>query len=75
MKDQAITAIIKQLKSLNKIVIISSHILSILQDIVDEIYLLEGGKVTMHEPDSPTLIAELEKTAVDDKMRRLGFDI
>lgn len=41
-----ITGIIKKLKELNKIVIISSHIFSTLNDTCDEIYLLENGLIT-----------------------------
>jgi ABC-2 type transport system ATP-binding protein len=38
-----ITGIIQKLKSLRKIVIISSHIFSTLNDTCDEIHLLRGG--------------------------------
>lgn len=41
-----ITGIIKKLKELNKIVIISSHIFSTLNDTCDEIYLIENGFFT-----------------------------
>lgn len=41
-----ITGIIKRLRELNKIVIISSHIFSTLNDTCDEIYLLENGVFT-----------------------------
>lgn len=51
--------IIKHLKSINKTVIISSHILSTLTDTCDEIILLEKGTVSApFEKDSYHLISE-----------------
>jgi len=58
------TAIIEELKKLNKIVIISSHVFSTLSKICDRIYLLKEGKI--EKSVSKEKYAELENEMIQD---------
>jgi len=70
-----ITEIIQKLKSLNKIVIISSHIFSTLNDTCDEIILLKNGTIDQHvqKENFPQLEAEMKEFMIGDKIERLGL--
>jgi len=61
--NMIITEIIHKLKSLNKIVIISSHIFSTLKDTCDEIHLLKNGQ--FQEAVQKEQFHELEATMKD----------
>jgi len=67
--------VIKTLKTLGKTVVISSHILSTLTDVCDEIYLLKDGslgeKITPEMYD--TLDVEMKDFSVGDCIERLGL--
>jgi len=70
-----ITEIIHQLKSLGKIVVISSHIFSTLNDTCDEIYLLKAGKLAnrvLHK-DFGSLEQEMKDFSIGNRMERLGL--
>jgi len=70
-----ILEVIKTLKSLGKTIIISSHILSTLTDVCDEIYLLKdgflGGKITPEMYN--TLDVEMKDISVGGYIERLGL--
>ena len=70
-----ITEIIHQLKSLGKIVVISSHIFSTLNDTCDEIYLLKAGKLANRvlRQDFGRLEKEMKDFSIGDRMERLGL--
>ena len=70
-----ITEIIQKLKSLKKIVIISSHIFSTLNDTCDEIILLKNGTIDQHvqKENFETLEAEMKEFMIGDKIERLGL--
>ena len=70
-----ITEIIQKLKSLNKIVIISSHIFSTLNDTCDEIILLKNGTIDQHvqKENFEILEAEMKEFMIGDKIERLGL--
>ena len=70
-----ITDIIHKLKSLNKLVIISSHIFSTLKDTCDEIYYLKKGEIIMRYPSSSFHILEknLKEIAIGNKIDVLGL--
>ena len=67
--------LIRELKTLGKTVIISSHIFSTLSDTCDEIYLLSHGeiikKVTRDHFD--TLELEMRAFSIGNKIERLGL--
>ena len=70
-----IVQIIKKLKSLNKIVLIASHIFSTLTESCDEIYLLKEGKIIMG--GDQTHFNSIEKsmigTMLNEKIDQLGL--
>lgn len=70
-----ITEIIHKLKSLNKIVIISSHIFSTLSDTCDEIFLLDRGNIikSVQKADFSALEAEMKQATVGNKIEKLGL--
>ena len=67
--------IIKKLKELNKIVIISSHIFSTLNDTCDEIHLLQKGAPlkTFQKSDFHTLEEEMKSIMIGNKIENFGF--
>ena len=67
------TEIIHKLKELNKIVIISSHIFSTLNDTCDEIHLLKNGVLvkTVKKEEFSLLEAEMKEMTVGNKIERL----
>ncbi len=71
--NMLITAIIKELKALQKTILISSHIFSTLNDSCDEIVLLSKGKVTKQvQKDSYAALEEsMKQTVVGDKLSKI----
>lgn len=70
-----ITEIIKELKRLNKTVIISSHIFSTLSDTCDEVYLLKQGEIARKVSGGAIseLEDELKKQSITGKIEQLGL--
>lgn len=70
-----LTELILKLKSRNKVVIISSHIFSTLQDTCDEIHVLKKGSPirTILKPDFKSLEDEMKAVHMGDKLDRLGI--
>ncbi len=68
-----ISEIILKLRSLNKIVIISSHIFSTLNETCDEIIFLENGQVTkiVQKEDFKKLESEMKAILIGDKIDKL----
>jgi len=68
-----ITEIIKKLKSLNKTIIISSHIFSTLSETCDEIHLLKEGEFvkSVHKEDFKKLEQELIDFTVGNAIEKL----
>ena len=64
-----------KLKSLNKIVIISSHIFSTLNDTCDEIILLKNGRIDQHvqKENFGILESEMKEFMIGDKIERLSL--
>jgi ABC-2 type transport system ATP-binding protein len=67
-----ITEIIHKLKSLNKTVIISSHIFSTLSETCDEIHLLKEGELIqkVEKRNFSVLEAEMKKTTIGDRVEK-----
>lgn len=70
-----ITDIIHQLKELDKTVIISSHIFSILRDTCDEILLLRNGEFIkkVSREDFNKLETEMKEITIGNKIKKLGL--
>ena len=70
-----ITEIIHRLKSLDKTLIIASHIFSTLSDVCDEIHLLHKGKLikSVQKEQFTALEAEMKTFCIDDKVDRLDL--
>ncbi len=70
-----IAEIILKLKSLNKVVIISSHIFSILSETCDEIHVLENGTFTeqVGKKDFHLLDEKMRKFAVGNRIEKLNL--
>ena len=70
-----IAEIIRKLKSLNKTVIISSHIFSTLSETCDEIFLLKDGEIIkrVFREDFKALEEELKVFAIGNKIEKLGL--
>lgn len=68
-----ISEIISELKAMNKIVLISSHIFSTLSKCSDEIRLLKNGSFdkTVMKKDFPELESEMRKFVIGDKIEKL----
>lgn len=68
-----ITEIIHKLKSLDKTIIISSHIFSTLSDTCDEIHLLSKGSFikSVQKTDFPLLEMEMKQMAIGSKIENL----
>jgi ABC-2 type transport system ATP-binding protein len=73
--NMIITAIIQQLKTLGKTVLISSHIFSTLNDTCDEILLLREGAFVKRvaRGDFQELDEEMKSFALGDRIERLGL--
>jgi ABC-2 type transport system ATP-binding protein len=70
-----VTEIIHRLKSLNKTLIIASHIFSTLSDVCDEIHLLHQGKLikTVQKEDFADLETEMKTVSIDNKIDKLNL--
>lgn len=70
-----LTEIIHTLKTLNKIVIVSSHIFSILSDTCDEIHLLRKGQQmkSVQKDDFMDLEEEMKSMSIGNRIERLGL--
>ncbi len=70
-----LTEIIHTLRRLNKVVIVSSHIFSTLQDTCDEIHLLRKGEQvrTVQKNEFKELEEEMKLFSIGDKIERLGL--
>lgn len=70
-----ITEIIGKLKRMGRIVILSSHIFSTLQDTCDEIHLLDNGQFrrSVTREAFAELEAEMKDSMVGDKMERISL--
>ncbi len=70
-----LTEIIHVLKSLNKVVIVSSHIFSTLSDTCDEIHLLrKGEQIKSVQRDAfKELEAEMKSFTIGNKIEKLGL--
>ncbi|MBB6005426.1 ATP-binding cassette domain-containing protein [Arcicella rosea] len=68
-----ITEIIHKLKSLDKTIIISSHIFSTLSDTCDEIHLLNKGSFikSVQKTDFPVLEMEMKQMTIGSKIENL----
>jgi ABC-2 type transport system ATP-binding protein len=68
-----LTEIILKLKALNKIVLISSHIFSTLNDICDEIHLLKKGELikTVKKNDFKSLEQEMKEIIIGNRIEKL----
>ncbi|MEN9445042.1 MAG: hypothetical protein RIS47_1933, partial [Bacteroidota bacterium] len=71
-----ITEIIHKLRSLNKIVIISSHIFSTLNDTCDEIYFMKHGAFIKSVPKEGFVSLELEmkEVSIGNRIEMLGLE-
>jgi ABC-2 type transport system ATP-binding protein len=70
-----ISEIIRRLKSENKIVIIASHIFSILSEVCDQIFVLNEGKIEqiVHRDDFDSLDERMKERFIDNKLDGLKF--
>ena len=70
-----ITEIIKELKKLEKTVLISSHIFSTLAETCDEIYLMKNGEIIQQvaQIDFNKLEAEMKKITVGNRIDKLAL--
>lgn len=70
-----ITEIIHKLKTLDKTVIISSHIFSTLSDTCDEIHLLNKGSFikSVQKADFQALETEMKQMTIGNKIEKLGL--
>jgi ABC-2 type transport system ATP-binding protein len=73
--NMIIAAIINQLKTLEKTVIISSHIFSTLHDTCDEIHLLKEGKFIrrVEKNEFNSLEEEMKRVTIGNKIELLGL--
>lgn len=70
-----ITEIIRKLKELEKIVLISSHIFSTLSVTCDEIHLIKDGQIirSVEKPEFEILENEMKEIVMENKIDRLGL--
>ncbi len=74
--NMLILDIIQQLKTLNKVVVISSHIFSTLSDTCDEIHLLRDGNFvkSVQKEGFQELDQEMKEVIVGNKIQRLDLE-
>jgi ABC-2 type transport system ATP-binding protein len=72
-----VTEIIHKLRSLNKTVILSSHIFSTLTETCDEICLLQEGKLckTVQRADFKALESEMKSLLIGKKIEKIGLHL
>ncbi len=70
-----ITEIIHKLKSLNKTVLISSHIFSTLSDTCDEIIVMKDGEFVQHvvKENFPQLELAMKEVSIGNRISKLGL--
>lgn len=70
-----ITEIIHQLKSLDKTIIISSHLFSTLSDTCDEIHVLHKGSLikSVQKNEFHALEIEMKQITIGNKIKKLGL--
>ncbi|MFZ4464885.1 MAG: ATP-binding cassette domain-containing protein, partial [Bacteroidales bacterium] len=70
-----LTEIVKKLKALDKIVIISSHIFSTLSDTCDEIHLMRKGEQikTVQQSEFKNLEDEMKAVSIGNKIEKLAL--
>lgn len=70
-----VTAIIHKLKELNKVIIISSHIFSTLNDTCDHIHLLKNGSIikSVFKQEFEELEEEMKSLTIGSKIERLNL--
>ncbi|WP_375578605.1 ATP-binding cassette domain-containing protein [Marivirga tractuosa] len=70
-----ISELIKSLKALGKTILISSHIISSLTDMCDEIFMLKDGQINQRfdKEDFNKLSSELQNENITDKINLLGL--
>lgn len=68
-----VTEIIRKLRSLDKVVIISSHIFSTLNEVCDRIHLITDGELskTIEKDDFMELEAEMKLITIGDRIEKL----
>jgi len=73
--NMILTEIIRKLKSLNKTILVSSHIFPILSEICDEIILLKQGRLikSVKKESFAALESEMKDFLIGDKIERLGL--
>lgn len=73
--NMLIIEIIKQLKNLGKLVLISSHIFSTLETVCDEIYLLKGGRFVtqVDKTGFSELEQEMKDFSITDQVAKLNI--
>ena len=73
--NMVIAAIIRELRSIGKIVLLSSHIFATLSETCDEISVLENGTISRHvaRGDFGRLEIEMQAFTVGDRIRRLAL--
>ena len=71
-----IIELINELKNLNKIVIISSHIFSTLSETCDEIFLLKKGQVVkkVNRKDFEGLKKEMKEFTIGSRIQKIGLE-
>ncbi len=71
-----IIELINELKNLNKIVIISSHIFSTLSETCDEIFLLKKGQVVkkVNRKDFEGLQKEMKEFTIGSRIQKIGLE-
>jgi len=73
--NMILTKIILKLKSLNKTILVSSHIFSILSEICDEIILMKQGRLikSVKKESFAALESEMKNVLIGDKIERLNL--
>ena len=71
-----IIELINELKNLNKIVIISSHIFSTLSETCDEIFLLKKGQIIkkVNRKDFEGLQKEMKEFTIGSRIQKIGLE-
>ena len=72
-RNQIITELILELKKLNKIIIISSHIFSTLNETCDKIHLLKKGELikTVEKENFQDLEEEMKRKSIGNKVKEM----
>ena len=73
--NMVLTEIIRKLKSLNRTILVSSHIFSTMSETCDEIILLKQGRLdkSVQKEDFAALESEMKDFIIGDKIERLNL--